>query len=113
MHNYYINVPLNEEAMKAYDYMQEPDNMFSIELTEEEFQELDAGLFHDLNRELSVMIQFCEDERIETEQIEQALHIARIRLAVSTRAREKSGLEKVLQALQIAQRAKTYLAFDF
>lgn len=77
---YYMNVPLNEAGINEFDtYDEEMQNVRTFELTQDEYDFLRQpnGLFDKFDEKFGIIIDVCEEERIENENLVEALHLAK------------------------------------
>ncbi len=114
MHVYYMNVPKNEKGIDEFEnYDETMANVETFELTEEEFESLFFGkdcLFKKFDKSFGTIIDYCEEERIEPEDIADAYE-----MACKYKARsevEKSALKKVIDSLKLAKDSKTFWEMD-
>lgn len=73
---YNMNVPLNEAGILEFEsYNEEMANVSTFELKEEEYDQLrrKGGLFEQFDYRLNTIIDVCEEERIDYNQIPEAI----------------------------------------
>lgn len=116
MFKYYINVPMNEKGLEEFEtFAEDTPNVYSVELTKDEYVVLSAanGLFKEYYKAFGIIIDVCEEEDIDIDEIDQAIEITKQYLTKAKNAAEKSGVEKVMQALEMGKEAGYYVEFNF
>ncbi len=110
---YFINVPLNKDGMNEFElYEDEMPNVKTFELTEEDYNVLRKpnGLFSKIDGEVGTIIDICEEERIEIENIPKAIAI--VKKYKSKDENEKNACKIVLESLQLAYESQTFWEID-
>ena len=107
----YITVPLDSEAMEAYDIGEENiENSLEWMLTEEEFDVLNGiGIFNQINSECNLIIDDFESEVIQGNNLEKAFKI----ICLLNENTPNSIIEKFKIFIQTALDKDTFIAFDF
>lgn len=116
MFKYYINVPMNEDGLEEFEsFAEETPNVYSVELTKDEYAVLSSanGLFKEYYKAFGIIIDVCEEEDIDIDEIDQAIEITKQYLTKVKNATEKSGVEKVMKALKMGKEAGYYVEFNF
>lgn len=114
---YYINTPLNlkgcNELERCYEEM---PNVYTEELTEEEYMKLrfsKDALFDEFDKKFDFFIDVCEEEQIQSAQVNEAIQIVLRKKERTTDLVERSGLEKIFRVLEKAIKAGYFVEFDF
>lgn len=106
-----LNVPLNEKGIEELDLGYDKVDVYHIRLSEEEANSL-WKLFFALNEAFEILIDMAEEEILPFECLEKALCIAKSHLDTATDPIEKEATKKVIHAIEIAIKAKTYVEFS-
>ena len=112
---YYVNVPLNDSGIEEFESCaEEMPNVYTEELSEEEYKVLRKpnGLFQLFDQTFGIIIDVCEEERIEKNQVEKAIELAENRLKKIKNPIEISAINKMLQALIVARESETFCEID-
>lgn len=112
---YYMNVPLNESGISEFEgYDEEMSNVKTFSLTQEEYEALrqPKGLFQEFDDKFGIIIDVCEEERINNEDLSEALLTARKRLSRKNEAVTERGIQKVIESLECAIMAGTFWEID-
>lgn len=107
----YITVPLDNEAMEAYDLGEENiQNCLEWMLTEEEFEVLNSmQIFNQINNECSLIIDDFESEVIQGKNLEKSYEI----ICLLYEHTPNTIIEKFKNFTQTALDKNTFIAFDF
>jgi len=107
----YITIPLDEEAIEAYDMGEEEiENSIQWILTEEEFDLLNnADVFKQINNECGVIIDDFESEIIQGNNLEKAYKI----ICLFYEDTPNSIIERLKNYIKTAFDRNTLIAFDF
>ncbi|MBO4391055.1 MAG: hypothetical protein J5825_09400 [Lachnospiraceae bacterium] len=112
---YYINVPLNEEGIREFEaYDEKMAHVKTYELFDEDYALLrkNGGLFDLFDKELGTFIDFCEEERIELDQLDHAILLVQKYLRKSLDERESKACELILESLNTAKTSGTFWEID-
>lgn len=115
MYKYYINVPINQQGVEEFEsYSEVSQNIKTYELTENEFDVLRKknGLFSIFKKELGTIIDYCEEERIECEQLDYAIALTSNYLDKVIERSEKDVCVALLELLKTAKASGTFLEID-
>ncbi len=112
---YYINVPLNEKGVIEFE--QNDDNMPNVKsynLTEDEYIALrkKGGLFDKFDDSFGTIIDICEEERINLEDIPKAIMIVEKYKQKTRDSITLEGAYKILESLNVALQSKTFWEID-
>ena len=110
-----MNVPLNKNGIKEFDsYDEKMENVKTFELTEKEYSELrkKRGLFQKFDEKLGIMIDVCEEERIDNEKLADALQIANNLLKKQENKVVVQAIKKVINSLECAIESGTFWEID-
>lgn len=115
MFAYFINIPTNEKGIHELESF-DPDmaNVRSFELYEEDYLFLinKNGLFSTFNDKLGTLIDECEEEIINMDQINEAIDITNLFIKKTDIPYEKSLYNKILRSLEIAKSSNTFWEID-
>ena len=112
---YYVNIPLNLAGIEEFEsYAEEMPNVYTVELTEAEYKILrkPKGLFSLFDQSLGTIIDVCEEERIEKEQLDQAIKLTEELMKKTKDDLEIRAIEKIMQSLEVAYQAQTFWEID-
>ena len=114
-HMYYMNVPLNNKGIKEFDnYDDSMPNVRTFELTKNEFMSLwkTGSLFDVFDKKFDIIIDHSEEERIELENLSEAITVTKNFLKKAKDPIEKAASQKVLESLELALKSKTFWEID-
>lgn len=109
-----IVVPNSAARVASADgYFEEIADVKEFMLTQDEYDILrkNKGLFDVYDRNFGTIIDDCEEDRIETSDIEKAIRLTRKFIAKMNDEAEKSAAIKVCEALQYAQEKGVFCEF--
>lgn len=112
---YYMNVPLNKTGIEEFEgYDEEMPNVKTFELTQEEYDVLrqPKGLFHVFDEKFGIIIDVCEEERIDNEKLNEALQSANKMLNKQKSDIADKAIKKVIDSLECAIKAGTFWEID-
>ncbi len=112
---YYMNVPLNKTGVEEFEgYDEEMPNVKTFELTQEEYDVLrqPKGLFHVFDDKFGTIIDVCEEERIDNENLNEALQYANKMLSKKKDDITDKAIKKVIDSLECAIKAGTFWEID-
>ncbi len=112
---YYINVPLNEVGIEEFDsYDEEMLNVKSFERTQEEYEVLrqPKGLFSIFDKKFGIIIDVCEEERIEKDNLREALQLANKIFDKHKNDITDKAVKKIIDSLKCAINAGTFWEID-
>ncbi len=112
---FYINVPLNEEGIKEFEsYSEKMDHVKTYELFSSDYALLrkSGGLFDSFDKELGTIIDYCEEERIEYDQLDLAIHLVQKYSKKSICDQEKKACDLILESLKTAKESGTFWEID-
>ena len=101
-----IYVPsVNDSFSKANSYYQELQNAEVFDLSQDEYNTLrkTGGLFDSYDSAFGTLIDDCEEDRIEEDQVSQAIRITTDYLSKAT-ANEMPAVSKILDSLKLASK---------
>ena len=99
----YITVPKNAKGIEEYEKgIEGTDNLFEIQLSDAEFMELATkGVFKDLNKKFSLLIDDYESEIVDAEKLKEYM------------ANKTSENGNFFHAIEKAIEYNTFIALDF
>ena len=111
---YYINVPLNDVGVQEFEtYDEDMENVKTFELSEEEYMLLrnPGGLFERFDKSFGILIDVCEEERINLSDIDKALEIVD---SIPQKRTDvfKTAIGKVKESLSLAKESQTFWEID-
>ena len=112
---YYINVPINEKGVEELDtYDEEMKNVKTFELSSEEYEVLRKpdGLFQKFDNAFGTIIDICEEERINNENLDLAIQFASELRRKRCSDVLKNGLDKILESLTLAAEVGLFWEID-
>ena len=112
---YYINVPLNKTGIEEFEcYDEEMPNVKTYELTKEEYEVLrqPKGLFQVFDDKFGTIIDVCEEERIDNENLNEALQSANKMLIEQKNDVADRAIKKVIDSLECAIKVGTFWEID-
>lgn len=112
---YYINVPLNKTGIKEFEnYDEIMSNVKTYELTKEEYEYLrqPKGVFQSFDERFGTIIDVCEEERIEYENLEEALKITNKVFQKQNDKLAERALKKVIDSIERAIKSETFWEID-
>ncbi len=110
---YFINVPMNEKGIEEFEsYDEIMSNVKTFELTEGEYMALrvKGGLFAKFDKKFGTIIDVCEEERIDYEDIETAVDITNNHKPKNEI--ERGAIEVIKESLGLALNAHTFWEID-
>ncbi len=102
---YYINVPLNKNGIEEFEHCEEEmPNVKTFELTKEEYEVLrqPKSLFQRFDEKFGIIIDICEEERIDNDNLSDALKIVNTMLAKHKSEVADKALRKVADSIKEA-----------
>ncbi len=112
---YYLNVPQNITGIEEFEnYNEEMPNVKTFELTQEEYEILrrPKGLFQIFDEKFGTIIGVCEEERIGSDDLEEALQLANTMLSKQKNDLAIKAIGKVIDSLKSAIEAETFWEID-
>ncbi len=110
---HYIRAPKNEEGWyNCEHFIDDEENIFEVELTQEEYDALYHRFTDILWNKWQGLIGDCEQDELPAEHVEEALQVVQELISTSDYPGEKTALEKLKSALEVALAAGYYIEFD-
>lgn len=112
---YYINVPVNDAGIAEFEnYDDVMENVKTFELTKDEYEYLrkPGGLFQVYDERFGTLIDVCEEERIENENLKEALRFAYKIFDKCKSEIAEIALRKVIDSLKCAIQADSFWEID-
>lgn len=112
---YYMNVPLNKDGIEEFErYDEKMPNVKTFELTQEEYEALrqPKGLFQIFDEKLGTIIDVCEEERIDNDNLREALQLANKMYNKNKNLIIGKSVKKVIDSLECAINAGTFWEID-
>ena len=111
---YRINIPLNEDGVREFEeYEKDTQNVKTFELSEEEYIYLrrPGGLFSKFDSVFGTIIDVCEEERIDSEYLTEALKLVDNELKKCNNE-GCDAISKVKESIKLAIKAGTFWEID-
>lgn len=112
---YYMNVPQNITGIEEFEsFDEEMPNVKTFELTQEEYEILrqPKGLFQSFDEKFGTIIDVCEEERIDSDDLEEALQLSNTMLIKQKNDLAIKAIGKVIDSLESAIEAGTFWEID-
>lgn len=112
---YYLNVPQNKVGIEEFEsFDEEMPNVKTFELTQEEYEVLrqPKGLFQIFDEKFGTIIDVCEEERIDSDDLKEALQLAEKMLSKQKNDIAKDAYRKIVDSLECAVNAGTFWEID-
>lgn len=108
----YLNIPVNDDGVCVLDGNIDGnwDNVCSIKLTKEDIENID-NLINALNSSFGILIDLREEERLLHPHLQSALIIAEKHYKEASED-EKTSIQKVIDAINMAIEFRTFVEFD-
>lgn len=111
MYLFCMNVPMNQAGIEEYEnYEEDMKNVKTFELSENEFNIANkkGGLFKKFNEAFGIIIDYSEEERIEREDLNEAILIAEKEKSHAESQDEITTMDKVIDSLRYAKECETF-----
>ena len=100
----YLIVPLDDEGENDCEYgnLLESPHVFTVQLTEDEYNAVYCSVIHEFNLAFDQLIDIYEDDVTKADDIPEAINIAEYWLVRVKSESEKKAINKILSALKKA-----------
>lgn len=104
-----LNIPLNEKGVyELENSMEDWKNVYTVHLDKEDYLELN-DLFDQFNRNFDILIDFCEEERLENKYLSDAVQMTK--KYAEKRPTSKESCKKLESALEKGLESGYYVSF--